>query len=125
MQTDIYKYFGESFKEKSIEKLASALLRMMAEGNICIHFAELTDDERDRCNYQLFLDDLTSLVEKNIVSQDEDGKAPFIYINDRLYLQRYFQYEYQIVNSIGSFVKFNKKSSLFKFCNMSNIPCTE
>ena len=104
MQTDIYKYFGESFKEKSIEKLASALLRMMAEGNICIHFAELTDDERDKYNYQLFLDNLTSLVEKNIVSQDEDGKAPFIYINDRLYLQRYFQYEHQIVNSIGSFV---------------------
>ena len=104
MQTDIYKYFGESFKEKSIEKLASALLRMMAEGNICIHFAELTDDEREKYNYQLFLDNLTSLVEKNIVSENEDGKAPFIYINDRLYLQRYFQYEHQIVNSIGSFV---------------------
>jgi len=104
MQTDIYKYFGESFKEKSIEKLASALLRMMAEGNICIHFTELTDEEREKYNYQFFLDNLISLVEKNIVSQDEDGKAPFIYINDRLYLQRYFQYEHQIVNSIGSFV---------------------
>ncbi len=104
MQTDIYKYFGENFKDKSIEKLASALLRMMAEGNICIHFAELTDDEREKYNCQLFLDNLTSLVEKNIVSENEDGKAPFIYINDRLYLQRYFQYEHQIVNSIGSFV---------------------
>jgi hypothetical protein len=97
MQTDIYKYFGENFKEKSIEKLASALLRMMAEGNICIHFAELTDDEREKYNCQLFLDNLTSLVEKNIVSENEDGKAPFIYINDRLYLQRYFQYEHQII----------------------------
>ena len=104
MQTDIYKYFGESFKESSVEKLAAALLRMMAEGNICICFSELTDAEKGKYNCQLFLDNLDHLINEKIVSQDIDGKTPFIFINNRLYLQRYFQYEQQIVKSIRSSV---------------------
>ena len=46
MQTDIYKYFGMSFYATSIEKLAATLLKMMSEGNICIHFPDLTDEEK-------------------------------------------------------------------------------
>lgn len=104
MLTDIYKYFGQSFKEPSIEKLAAALLKMMSEGNICIYFLELSEEEKEKYNCQLFLDNLPRLIEKNIVSEEIEGKAPFIYLNDRLYLQRYFQYENQIVNSIRGFV---------------------
>ncbi len=104
MQKDIYKYFGQSFKEPSIEKLAAALLKMMSEGNICIYFLELSEEEKEKYNCQLFLDNLSRLIEKNIVSEEIEGKAPFIYLNDRLYLQRYFQYENQIVKSIRGFV---------------------
>ena len=52
MQTDIYKYFGKSFNATSIEKLAATLLKMMSEGNICIHFPDLTDEEKEK--YPLF-----------------------------------------------------------------------
>lgn len=104
MQTDIYKYFGKSFNATSIEKLAATLLKMMSEGNICIHFPDLTDEEKEKYNYQGFLNDLDNLIEKNIISQDPNGKTPFIFVNERLYLQRYFQYEQQIVKSISGFV---------------------
>ena len=104
MQRDIYKYFGQSFNEPSIEKLAGTLLKMMSEGNICIHFSELSKEEKEKYNCELFLNCLPSLIEKKIVSTEIDGKTPFIFVNDRLYLQRYFQYEYQIVKSIRGFV---------------------
>ena len=104
MQTDIYKYFGKSFNATSIEKLAATLLKMMSEGNICIHFPDLTDEEKEKYNYHGFLNDLDNLIEKNIISQDPNGKTPFIFVNERLYLQRYFQYEQQIVKSISGFV---------------------
>ena len=105
MQTDIYKYFGKSFNERSIEKLAAALLKMMSEGNICINFSELDDQEKEKYGCKGFLNDLENLIEKNIVSVEPNGETPFIFVNDRLYLQRYFQYEQQIVKSIKSFVQ--------------------
>ena len=104
MLTDIYKYFGKSFNASSIEKLAATLLKMMSDGNICIHFPDLTNEEKEKYSYQEFLNDLDNLIDKNIVSQDPNGKAPFIFINERLYLQRYFQYEQQIVKCIKGFV---------------------
>ena len=52
MQKDIYKYFGQSFKEPSIEKLAAALLKMMSEGNICIYFSELSEEEKEKYEAQ-------------------------------------------------------------------------
>ena len=52
------------------------------------------------------------LLKSPYVSQCADNVQPFVLFHDRIYLQRYFMYETQIVESIGESMRLKKSESL-------------
>jgi len=80
---DIHSQFGRAFGRPELEPYAAALSRKLAEGHICL---------------QTEIRDLMRL--RPFVTDDPGVPAPFVYHDGRLYMQRYFSYETQVLRLI-------------------------
>jgi exodeoxyribonuclease V alpha subunit len=88
---DIHEQFGRAFGKKELEPYAAALSRKLAEGHICL-YADVPD--------------LLKL--RPFVTEDPEETAPFVYQDGRLYMQRYFAYETQVLRLIREKVEAGK-----------------
>ena len=103
---DTHRIFASYFKSKTIEPFLFMLSKRMSEGHICL---DLNPNSID-------MQEIKEEVSESLVSIDKlkndplvsDGSTytPFIVWNDKLYLQRYFQYESQILNKIRTLIEF-------------------
>jgi exodeoxyribonuclease V alpha subunit len=98
--TKIFEYFGNKFLQPSIRPLASELLKRLFEGSVCIDLDELPDEEAKRLSRQAFLEAIPQLIDGKILAEDPGASVPFIMHGSRIYLQRYFRYEKEIVDKI-------------------------
>jgi exodeoxyribonuclease V alpha subunit len=80
---DIHEQFGRAFGRPELEPYAAALSRKLSEGHICLQ-TEIRDLNRLR----------------PFVTDDPGVPAPFVYHDSRLYMQRYFSYETQVLRLI-------------------------
>lgn len=96
---DVHLQFASFFEEEQLRPYAYLLSKRMQEGHICIH---PNDVRRYKNEIPFEFTPDTRLLYKipHLVSTKPDHIAPFILYNDRLYLQRYFVYETQILESI-------------------------
>ena len=88
-QVDLYKCFADFFEEKNIPQLRKYLsqsLQDLNEGHICTLVLEKDYDHLKKSQH--------------ISKEEDDLSKPFVLMNNRFYLNRYFQYETQIVNKI-------------------------
>ena len=108
MQTlnDTHQQFASFFKSEKLQPFAYLVSKKLSEGHICL---DLTDLEQEIKNLPLSykFDNLDQSTLKNdrLVALAQDEKQPFIYHNDRLYLQRYFNYETIILKKVFDLVK--------------------
>ena len=108
MQTlnDTHQQFASFFKSETLQPFAYLVSKKLSEGHICL---DLTDLEQEIKNLPLSykFDNLDQSTLKNdrLVALAQDEKQPFIYHNDRLYLQRYFNYETIILKKVFDLVK--------------------
>lgn len=97
--TDIHAQFADLFNEDAVKPWAWYLSKKLSEGHICI---SLHDGSILRSghpfNYQP--DPAALLACESLVSTDPETKKPFMVHEGKLYLQRYFQYETQLISAV-------------------------
>nr|WP_294900738.1 exodeoxyribonuclease V subunit alpha [uncultured Pedobacter sp.] len=111
MQTynDIHQQFASFFKSETLKPLAYLVSKKLAEGHICLDLSAIDVAEDELPPYYLSLDEAIKNLPKNkLVSRISKEKQPFILHQNRLYLQRYFNYESKILNRIQTFVESEK-----------------
>ena len=99
------KFFGERFPAE-IAPLATELFERLMDGSICISLdgGELSKEDAERLKVKDFKASLGKLASEGIVSEDPDARVPFILYRGRLYMQRYFRYEREVVADIRRFI---------------------
>ena len=105
---DIHRQFAEYFEEPAIWPYAYLLSQKLTEGNICISIDDVPAnlatspynravDKKELLNYPL------------LITQNQINAAPFVLNNDRLYFQRYFKYETNIIEKLKSLIAAESK----------------
>jgi exodeoxyribonuclease V alpha subunit len=105
---DIHRQFAEYFEESAIWPYAYLLSQKLTEGNICISIDDVPAslatspynravDKKELLNYPL------------LITQNQINAAPFVLNNDRLYFQRYFKYETNIIEKLKSLIAAESK----------------
>ena len=99
---DVHQQFAAYFPKPKLRPYIYILSRKLSEGHICVAINDIDPEELSAAGYPEKIDE-DSLKTENLVS-DGHLMAPFVLLNDRLYLQRYFNYEGIILNRIKDFV---------------------
>jgi len=100
---DVHQQFAEYFPSKQLAPYLYLLSKKLSEGHICIDISSVDKIACSEPGYTSFLTKEKLLAESLI--SNGDTIAPFILLNERLYLQRYFNYESIILNRIKEFVE--------------------
>jgi len=115
MQTlnDVHHQFSTFFKSKSLQPYAFLVSKKLSEGHICLHLSEIAGEIEDLPElYQTIIGPVDKLLDEDKISSEFGEKQPFVLHNDRLYLQRYFNYETMILNRIMEFIASEKEMEL-------------
>ncbi len=106
MQTfnDVHLQFASFFKSQNLQPFAYLVSKKLSQGHICLNLNELSAEDKDISSYfKIDNLDVAQLKKEKMVSLKGDEKQPFILHQNRLYLQRYFNYESKILNRIFKF----------------------
>lgn len=100
---DPHKQFAHYFGSKTLEPYLYLLSKKLNEGHICIDLAQINQSELADAGYDelAHIEDLKSADLVAVNQTDE----PFVYFNDRLYLQRYFKYENSVFSRIKNLIE--------------------
>ena len=104
---DIHRQFAEYFEEPAIWPYAYLLSQKLTEGNICIS----VDDVPENLNSTPYSKSITAkelISLKHLVSKQDVLTTPFILHNERLYFQRYFKYETNIIHKLNDLIAAEK-----------------
>jgi exodeoxyribonuclease V alpha subunit len=111
MQTlnDVHLQFASFFKSSTLQPYAYLVSKKLSEGHICINLAEIEKEWATLPPYfqNAKLQEI-DLGKEKLVSKNTDHKQPFVLYQNRLYLQRYEQYEREIFEQILSFINQEK-----------------
>ncbi len=103
-KSDVHRHFAAYFKSNALEPYLFYLSKSMSEGHICITLNDKTYSElaafypeakRDKDNFKI-----------HPLVSDGSKYTPFVIKNDKLYMQRYFQYESLILNKIKALIEY-------------------
>lgn len=111
MQTynDIHQQFASFFRSETLKPLAYLVSKKLAEGHICMDLNDIDEEADELPPYYLAIEKAIKHIENDqLVTKDASNKQPFVLHQNRLYLQRYFNYESAILNRIKEFVAVEK-----------------
>lgn len=111
MQTynDVHQQFASFFKSENLKPFAYLISKKLNEGHICLVLDEIDFEKEEIPPYFKPLKTaINFLANDPFVSTNPKEKKPFILYQNRLYLQRYFQYESQILQRINAFIQTEK-----------------
>ncbi|MDB5248791.1 MAG: exodeoxyribonuclease alpha subunit [Segetibacter sp.] len=115
MQTlnNVHQQFAEFFKSETLKPFAFLVSKKLSEGHICIAVKEAAAllEESPFYDTGIVLNSIVRLKDEPLVTVKDGMKQPFVLHNDRLYLQRYFNYETAILTRIKTFVESEKGDS--------------
>ena len=103
---DVHQQFADYFEDKTVRCFAYLVSKQLEEGHICVDldkdsleaaFKNLPDDIKGELTE---LNPQTLEENHQWITTDENAIRPFVIKNGMLYLQRYFQYETQIIDNI-------------------------
>ena len=97
-EKDIYTVFASKWAHRGsvLHQYSRELLSQLEKGHICIPI-----DEKDT----------NELLKESLIGDTKDVLQPFIIEQNKLYLQRYYVYETEILNTIKSLLKREVKNS--------------
>jgi exodeoxyribonuclease V alpha subunit len=115
---DVHYQFASFFKSETLKPYAYLVSKKLDEGHICLHLKDIPKEIKKPpfIDIDKELDPRTELAGEKLVSKSDGAKQPFVLHNDRLYLQRYFNYESIILDRIHAFIASEAK----EFLNRSN-----
>lgn len=108
---DVHHQFASFFADIKLQPYAYLVSKKLSEGHICLHLDGLnTEEDELPAAYKAQLYEVTVLRDVPFVTTDPLLKQPFVLHNNKLYLQRYFNYETLILNRIAAFIAAEKQS---------------
>ncbi len=110
MQTfnDVHRQFAEFFPGDDLKPYLYLVSKSLAEGHVCINLDEVqasSDQLPEDYRRLLFQAPLPELSANALVGTISDTNKPFILHNKRLYMQRYFRYESNIVEKLSRLIE--------------------
>ncbi len=108
MQTlnDVHRQFAELFKSEILKPYAYLVSKKLSEGHICLDINEIQSEDLPETYSKLI--DYNNLKKEAFVAASNEEIQPFILHNNRLYLQRYFNYETIIIKRINDLLESEK-----------------
>lgn len=117
---DPHKIFADYFQNRFIKALAYTVSQKLGEGNICLDIDSFNQLIENKANEELslinpFLQEgdqfyLEEILNDLQVTTEFGACQPLVVNGSRIYLQRYFQYETEILQRIDEFVKVEQQS---------------
>jgi exodeoxyribonuclease V alpha subunit len=104
IHSDVHRQFAAFFEELGLQPFAYLVSKRLQEGHICIENNEV-DIENDEIPKDLSQFVTNPLNYQEWVSTSLNTIKPFVVHKNRMYLQRYFKYETNILQSIGRILK--------------------
>jgi len=95
---DIHQVFADYFKQDIISPIAYACSKKLSEGHICLDLDEYNSENSP----QIKANDL--LRKSNWITDKDDKINAFVLKNNKVYLQRYFAYENEILSAIQKLI---------------------
>lgn len=110
---NVHQQFAEFFKSESLKPFAFLVSKKLAEGHICLDLNDIEEELADYSSYDIekVLKNKQALANEPLVSANCNILQPFILHRQKLYLQRYFNYETQILIRLKAFTE-NEKQHL-------------
>ncbi|TDH24171.1 exodeoxyribonuclease V subunit alpha [Segetibacter sp. 3557_3] len=107
MQTlnNVHQQFAEFFPGETIKPYAYLLSKKLSEGHICVELTTAADELADSPyrDIHTYAHNQRNVGQEPLIGRKDGPKQPFILHNDKLYLQRYFNYESLILERLASF----------------------
>src|SRR6478736_2229732 len=97
---NVHSQFASFFPGETLKPLAYIVSKKLGEGHICVPLNQLETELAEDPFFPGFKLTGTELLKDPFVSTDPANVQPFMLYNDKLYLQRYFQYETMILHRI-------------------------
>jgi len=94
---NLHHHFAKYFKEQAIEPYLYVLSKRMESGHICIPMDNTIQDELAEIDLPF---SSTALKESTLISTTGKELKPFVFFENKLYLQRYFQYETNVIERL-------------------------
>lgn len=117
---DVHKVFADYFDGIEIQTLAYAVSKNLSEGHICldiINYNQLIVDtaiddllELNPFLVEGFIFRIEEIEKSCFVSKSNKTDKAFIIHGHKIYLQRYFLYETEIIEQINKFINYEKKN---------------
>lgn len=101
----ISEIFASYFDDPDVRKLAFLLSQKLEEGNLCVDLELLQKNNIDTAKI---------INSKYITSNPEAELKPFIIKDGKLYFQKYYRYETEIIEKIVSIIKMEDKKVFFQ-----------
>lgn len=102
---DVHQQFAEYFDIPALKPYAYLLSKKGSEGHICIHLDKIAAEKNDLPeSYQKIETSNQALENIPLVGTQGNDKQPFVIYQNRLYLQRYFRYETDVLQRIRQFL---------------------
>jgi exodeoxyribonuclease V alpha subunit len=115
---DVHFQFASFFDNSQIRPYAYLLSKRLSEGHICI-------DARDVFSTGLPFDEIVPVHQvvdpENLIFGNAKKAAPFIRHQDKLYIQRYFQYESSILKSIKRLIDKGKENYVDRILKLTSL----
>lgn len=103
---DVHQQFAGFFKSETFQPYAYLVSKKLAEGHICLDLQDVQEELADNAFYDPNkIMKVGGLRNEPFVSTKEEEKKPFVLHNHKLYLQRYFHYETQILDRLRKFTE--------------------
>jgi exodeoxyribonuclease V alpha subunit len=100
--SDVHQQFAEYFPSEVLRPYLYILSKKLSEGHICVEVDKIDKEELSAVGYDTIISK-KKLQREPLVSDGEEVK-PITLFKDRLYLQRYFNYETIILDRIRKFI---------------------
>src|SRR5690606_33247381 len=109
---NVHLQFADYFKDREMLPYFYLLSKKLAEGSVCvdlnqINWKKLKEEEAALTQFRLISTE--DLKKNKFVSEDDNTRKPLILANNRLYLQRYYQYESVVLQKIKVLIESGKE----------------
>ena len=105
----VHHHFAKYFKDETLEPYLYVLSKQMANGHICIPIDDSINVDLIEGGYEInnqsILENALVTFAKSYDASKQTELKPFVFYKGKLYLQRYFVYENQVLEKIEEFSK--------------------
>lgn len=102
---DVHLQFASYFRSREIAPYLYLLSQKIEEGSTCLDLSVLDEEITENFPFDIEKYSKENLSKDALVGSDSILDRPFIMDRERLYLQRYFQYEINLIQKIRSMVQ--------------------